>query len=126
MPFVLHFADLADELVREHVDELVQLVFDAQEHVANVVLPVGDRVRVELVLAVGAICLLLNRVEALEAPLVALKAPIVVHPIRLRLASFSIFPICFVRLGIKTSAFRNPMSSSVGSFWSGQHNLTSM
>ena len=69
---MLDLADLPDELVGEHVDELAQLLSDAQEHIPNVVLPVRYRA---LHLAVLHQCLLRHRldlIELLERALIAL------------------------------------------------------
>ena len=72
LPLVLNLADLPDELVGEHVDELAELLPDAQEHIPNVVLPVRYRA---LHPAVLHHCLLRHRldlIELLERALIAL------------------------------------------------------
>lgn len=40
---MLNLANLPDKLVRKHVNELAELLSDAQKHIPNIVLPICDR-----------------------------------------------------------------------------------
>lgn len=71
MPLVLHAADLFDELVCKHIDELVKLVLDSQEHVSDVLLPVGYCVWHPLVLSDDPFSHLLDLLEFLQVVLIA-------------------------------------------------------
>ena len=72
LPLVLNLADLPDELVGEHVDELAQLLSDAQEHIPNVVLPVRYRAFHPTVLHHGLLRHRLDLIKLLERALIAL------------------------------------------------------
>ena len=72
LPFVLNLADLPDELVGEHVDELAELLPDAQKHIPNVVLPIRYRGLHPAVLHHGLLCHRLDLIELLERALIAL------------------------------------------------------
>ena len=69
---MLDLADLPDELVGEHVDELAQLLPDAQEHIPNVVLPIRYRAFHSAVLLNGLLCHRLDLIKLLERALIAL------------------------------------------------------
>ena len=69
---MLDLADLPDELVGEHVDELAQLLPNAQEHIPNVVLPIRNCAFHSAVLLHGLLCHRLDLIKLLEGALIAL------------------------------------------------------
>ena len=70
-PVVLNFSNLLDKFVRKHVNKIVQLVSDTEEHIADVVLPVSDSVRHVLVLSDSFFSEVLNLCEVLEPAFIA-------------------------------------------------------
>ena len=56
----------------EHVNELAKLLSDSKEHISNIVLPVGNRVRHATILLNDILSHVLDIVELLQGRLVAL------------------------------------------------------
>jgi len=72
LPLVLYLADLSDELMREHVNELAELLSHADKHISYIILPVGNGMTHASILTHGFLSHLLDLIESLDAGLVAL------------------------------------------------------
>ena len=69
---MLNLTDLPNKLVREHVNELAQLLSNAQKHIPDVILPVRNRVSHATILLYNLLCHALDLIKLLESALVAL------------------------------------------------------
>ena len=69
---MLNLADLPDELVGEHVDELAQLLSNAQEHIPNIVFPIRYRALHPTILLHSLLCHCFYLIKLLEGALIAL------------------------------------------------------